>query len=105
MMEIGKILGKNGKKLGKICDKTGKSDFEHSLSNTVDTPLPFEKLIICEEWSAVFFRIFFFLFLVSNTFPAGKITEKAIWRSVILTIWHRILNADSAKTPSSSVTF
>ena len=38
-------------------------------------------------------------------FPAGKIAEKAMWRSVFLTIWHRILNADSTKTPSSSVTF
>ena len=37
--------------------------------------------------------------------PAGKIVEKAMWRSVLLTIWHRILNADLTKTPSSSVTF
>ena len=35
---------------------------------------------------------------------AGKIAEKAMWRSVFLTIWHRILNANSTKTPSSSVT-
>ena len=34
-----------------------------------------------------------------------KIAEKAIWRSVFLTIWHRMLNADSTKDPSSSVTF
>ena len=38
-------------------------------------------------------------------FPAGKIAEKAVWRSVFLTIWHCILNADSTKTHSSSVTF
>ena len=37
--------------------------------------------------------------------PAGKIAEKAVLRSVFLTIWHRILNADSTKTLSSSVTF
>ena len=30
--------------------------------------------------------------------PASKIAEKAMWRSVFLTIWHRILNADSTKT-------
>ena len=40
---------------------------------------------------------------ISDT--AGKIAEKAMRRSVFLTIWHRILNADSTKTPSSSVTF
>ena len=34
--------------------------------------------------------------------PAGKIAEKTVWRSVFLTIWHRILNADLTKTPSSS---
>ena len=28
-----------------------------------------------------------------------------MWGSVFLTIWHRILNADSTKTPSSSITF
>ena len=37
-------------------------------------------------------------------YPAGKIAEKAMWRSVFLTIWHRILHSDSTKTPSS-VTF
>ena len=37
--------------------------------------------------------------------PAGKIAEKAMWKSVFLTISHRILNAVSTKTPSSSVTF
>ena len=37
--------------------------------------------------------------------PGGKIAEKAVWRCVFLTIWHRILNADSTKTHSSSVTF
>ena len=37
--------------------------------------------------------------------PAGKIAEKAVWRSVFLTIKHCILNADSTKTHSSSVTF
>ena len=40
-----------------------------------------------------------------NVIRAGKIAEKAMWRSVFLTIWHRILNADLTKTPSSSVTF
>ena len=40
-----------------------------------------------------------------HPFPAGKIAEKAMWRSIFLTIWHRMLNADSTKTPSSSVTF
>ena len=39
----------------------------------------------------------------SLTNPAGKIAEKAMWRSVFLTIWHRILNGDSTKTPSFSV--
>ena len=29
--------------------------------------------------------------------PAGKIAEKAMWRSVLLIIWHRILNTDSIK--------
>ena len=38
-------------------------------------------------------------------YPAGKFAEKAVWRSVFLTIWHCILNADSTKTHSSSVTF
>ena len=37
--------------------------------------------------------------------PAGKIAEQAVWRSVFLTIWHRMLNADSTKTPSFSFTF
>ena len=37
--------------------------------------------------------------------PAGKIAEKAMWRSLFLCIWHCISNADSTKTPSSSVTF
>ena len=31
-------------------------------------------------------------------FPAGKTAEKTVRRSVFLTIWHRILNADSTKT-------
>ena len=43
--------------------------------------------------------------LENNNNPAGKIAEKAMRRSVFLTIWHRILNADATKTPSSSVTF
>ena len=34
-----------------------------------------------------------------------KITEKVLWRSAFWTIWHCILNADSTKTPSSTVTF
>ena len=37
--------------------------------------------------------------------PAGKIAEKPVWRSVFLTKWHCILNADSTKTHSSGVTF
>ena len=37
--------------------------------------------------------------------PARNFSEKAVWRSVFLTIWHCILNADLTKTPSSSVTF
>ena len=37
--------------------------------------------------------------------PAGKIAEKAMWRSVFLCIWYYIFNADSIKTPYSSVTF
>ena len=36
---------------------------------------------------------------------AGKIAEKPVWRSVFLTKWHYILNADSTKTHSSSVAF
>ena len=43
--------------------------------------------------------------LLLSFYPAGKISEKAMRRSVFLTIWHRILNADSTKTPSSIVTF
>ena len=30
--------------------------------------------------------------------PAGKFAEKAVWRSVFLTKWHCILNANSTKT-------
>ena len=37
--------------------------------------------------------------------PAGKIAEKAVWRSAFWTIWQCILNADSTKTHSSGVTF
>ena len=37
--------------------------------------------------------------------PAGKIAEKAVWRSVFWTIWHFLLNADSTKIRSSSATF
>ena len=33
------------------------------------------------------------------------VAEKAVWRSVFLTIWHCILNADLTKTHTSSVTF
>ena len=36
--------------------------------------------------------------------PAGKIAEKAVWRSAFWTIWHCVLNTDSTKTHSSSVT-
>ena len=35
---------------------------------------------------------------------SGKITEKALWRSVFLTFWHCILNADSTKTHFTRVT-
>ena len=38
-------------------------------------------------------------------YPAGKIAEKAMWRSVFLCIGHCIFNADSTKTPSSSLYF
>ena len=41
---------------------------------------------------------------VKHLYPAGKIAEKAMWRSVFLCIWHCIFNADSTKPPSSSVT-
>ena len=37
------------------------------------------------------------LFIVC-IFPAGKFAEKTVCRSVFLTIWHYILNADSTKT-------
>ena len=37
--------------------------------------------------------------LGGNSYPAGKITEKAMWMSVFLTKRYRILNADSTKTP------
>ena len=37
------------------------------------------------------------------TQPA-KLQEKVMWRSIFLSIWHRILNANSTKTPFSSVT-
>ena len=42
---------------------------------------------------------------MKSHFPAGKIAEKAMRRSLFLIIWHRVLNADSTKTHSSSVTF
>ena len=35
----------------------------------------------------------------------NELAQKAVWRGVFLTIWHRILNADSTKTHSSGVTF
>ena len=38
-------------------------------------------------------------------YPAGKIAEKAVWRSAFLTIWHCILNADSTKTHSFTLLF
>ena len=52
-------------------------------------------------------RPFWVLYIesVEGTYPAGKIAEKAMWRSVFLTIWHHILNVDSTKPPSSSATF
>ena len=59
----------------------------------------FVLLVLFKKSQKIFFSIYTMLY------PAGKITEKAMWRSVFLTIWHRILNADSTKTPSSSVTF
>ena len=37
--------------------------------------------------------------------PAGKIAEKAVRMSAFWIIWRGILNADSTKTHSSSVTF
>ena len=37
--------------------------------------------------------------------PVGKIAEETMRRSVFLTIWRCILNADLTKTHSSSVTF
>ena len=41
-----------------------------------------------------------------NSLPSRQNCRKSnVWRSVFLTTWHRILNADSTKTPSSSVTF
>ena len=56
------------------------------------------------EWP---FELFLSLFsgYRDEILSAGTIAEKAMWRSVFFTIWHRILNADSTKTPSSSVTF
>ena len=45
------------------------------------------------------FRSFIFQFI----YPAGKIAEKAVWRSVFWTIWHCILSANSTKTHSSDV--
>ena len=38
-------------------------------------------------------------FVYIKIFPSGKIADKAMWRSVFLTIWHGMLNADSTKTP------
>jgi len=37
--------------------------------------------------------------------PVGKITEKAICRSVFLTLWHCILSAESTKTHSFRYTY
>ena len=35
----------------------------------------------------------------------GKIAEKTVWRSALWTIWHRILNVDSTKTPPVFLAF
>ena len=45
------------------------------------------------------------LFSFAELHPAGKITEKPVWRSVFLSKWHCILNADSTKTHSSGSDF
>ena len=47
---------------------------------------------------------YFKVICTKTTNPAVKIAEKAVRRSVFLTKWHCILNADSTKTHSSSVT-
>ena len=52
-----------------------------------------------------YFFIVFFKEIIINLFPAGKISEKAVWRSVFFILWHCILNADSTKTHSFSVNF
>ena len=46
-------------------------------------------------------------YMVQTSFRCQKknITEKAVWRSVCLTIQHCILNVNSTKTHSSGVTF
>ena len=82
------------------------TESHHSLSiNNYDIKLTKQKTIKIQYKSAHF-----------NTIPAGKIAEKEMWRSVFLTIWHRILNADSllqfyflailpAGTPSSCTSY
>ena len=42
---------------------------------------------------------------LSRGFPTGKIAEKAVRRSVLLCIYHCILDADSTKTLPSCVAF
>ena len=65
--------------------------------------------ICCVKWNNYIhihiFMMWKFLFSSKRTHPDGKIAEKAAGRSAFWTIWHCILNADSTKTNSSSVTF
>ena len=50
--ESGKIWGEYGGKLGKNCEKTGKTDFEHAL----DTPLKEKIFALNIEYSIVRLR-------------------------------------------------
>jgi len=43
--------------------------------------------------------------LFKNHIPSGKINEKAVRRSVLLTIWHGILSAKLTKTHSFRLFF
>ena len=79
---------------------------EMKLFNYKTKPIKFEAVFSAGSRKVVFtFYSYAFIYKKTSLYPAGKIAEKAMWRSVFLTILHRILNADSTKTPSSSITF
>ena len=46
------------------------------------------------SFSSKFLTFLLYVFIYHGHIPAGKFTEKAVWRSVFLTKWHCILNAN-----------